>query len=157
MKQVEEIEGFFSSIRAVLRLPGKIGGYLKRKLSSDFSRVTTLFSELKHVFVTKQKSSSGKDGFRVFQKHFSELLDALSKMGMDELVAEAYSKGLVSDQIKQVVLSSDGTSTKKANALLSAIQVRMKTDPTTFDSFVEILKLQPAYQPLADKLTRKLR
>jgi len=157
MKQVKEIEGFFSSIRAVLRLPGKIGGYLKRKLASDFSRATTLFSELKHVFVTEPKSSGGKDGFRVFQKHFSELLDALSKMGMDELVAEAYSKGLVSDQIKQDVLSSDYTSTKKANALLSAIQARMKTDPTTFDSFVEILRLQPAYQPLADKLTRKLR
>ena len=150
------MEGLFSSIGEVLRVPGKIGEYLKQKLVSDFSRLTTLFSKLKHVFVTKQKSNGGEDGSRIFQKHFSELLNVLSKQGMDELVAEAYSKDLVSDQIMQVVLSSDGTSTKKAYAFLSAIQAQMKTDPTTFDSFVEILRLQPAYQPLADKLTRKL-
>ena len=156
MKKVEEIEGLFSSIRAVLKVPGKIAGYLKQKLASDFSRVTTLFSELKHAFTSKHRSSCGEDGFAEIQKHFNELLDALSNMGMDEIAAEAYSKGLISDQIKQFVLSSDGTSTKKANALLTAIQVRIKTDPNTFDTFVEILRSQPAYQPLADKRTRKL-
>ena len=156
MKQVEEIEGSLSSIRAVLKVPGKIAGFLKQKLASDVSRVTTLFSQLKHALTSKHKSSCGVDGFAVIQKHFNELLDALPKMGMDELAAEAYSKSLISDQIKQFVLSSDATSIKKANALLSAIQVRIKTDPNTFDTFVEILRSQPAHQPLADKLTGKL-
>ena len=156
MKEVEEIEGLLSSIRAVLKVPGKIAGYLKQKLASDVSQVTTLFSQLKHAFTSKHRSSCGEDGFAVIRKHFKELLAALSQMGMDELAAEAYSKGLISDQIKHLVLSSDATSTKKADALLSAIQVRIKTDPNTFDTFVEILRSQPAYQPLADKLTRKL-
>ena len=106
MKQVEEIEGLFSSSRAVLKVPGEIAGYLKQKLASDVSRAATLFSQLKHAFTSKRKSSCGEDGFAVIQKHFNELLDVLSKMGMDELAAEAYSKGLISDQIKQFVFSS---------------------------------------------------
>jgi len=44
----------------------------------------------------------------------------------------------------------------KAHDLLSAIQEWIKTDPSAFDVFVGILRSEPAYQHLADKLTSDL-
>ena len=41
----------------------------------------------------------------------------------------------------------------KAHLLLSAIEGRIRSDPSAFDTFVDILRSEPAYEHLAEKLT----
>ena len=73
-------------------------------------------------------------------------------MGMLQLTAKAYSRDLITSEIKGVILSGKSTEFKEANVLLSAIQEKNKTDPSAFDTFIEILRSEPAYEHLADML-----
>ena len=73
--------------------------------------------------------SSGKrrSGHAAIQKHFDELWGAILNLGMLDLTTKAFSKGLIIPEVKRMVLSSNGTSLEvKADALLSAIQDRIK-------------------------------
>ena len=89
------------------------------------------------------------------RKHFDELHHAFIALGMEGLATKFFSKGLITVEVKDAVFSQNAKSAgEKANTLLSAIQGRIKIDQSAFDTFVGILESEPAYQPLADKLTK---
>ena len=94
------------------------------------------------------------DGYTAIRKHYDKLLGALTNMGMLEVTAMAYSKGLITREIKYIIFSGKCAELEKANVLLSAIQEKIKTDPSAFDTFIEILRSEKAYEHLADMLTK---
>lgn len=125
-----------------------IKGHQNTKLSSDF----TLMEQPSKAFGSS-RSSEQCHGPAIFRKHFAELHSVISTSGMEQLTAKAYSYGLITAEIKDSIFITNGRSAgEKANILLSAIQGQVKIDPNTFDTFVEILRSDIAYQRLADKL-----
>ena len=140
-----------SCIDAKLKIPGKVAG--NRKVVSQLG---TLQKMLESLFTSKHSSSFGGDGStaKIFRKHFAELWRAISRLGMLKMTAKAYSKGLISTGLKDTIFSVDGTSEGiKASLLLSTIERRIKFDQSAFDTFVDILRSEPAYEHLAEKLT----
>ena len=153
--KVERISGIaadsISHIDAKLKIPGKVAGH--RKIVSQLG---TLQKMLESLFTSKHSSSYGGDGSiaKIFQKHFAELWRAIPRLGMLKVTAKAYSKGLISTELKDTIFSVDGTSGgRKASLLLSTIERRIKFDQSAFDTFVGILRSEPAYEHLAEKLT----
>ena len=152
-------------IEAKLKVPGKIAGRLKKKIASELAEFrkaleagfTQIKVAIQGMFTSKASENSSSSGHAAIQKHFDELWGAISNLGMLDLTTKAFSKGLITAEVKRMVFSTNGTSSEvKADALLSAIQERIKNDPSAFDVFVEILRSEPAYQHLADKLTNHL-
>ena len=124
---------------------------LRKKLTSGFTNIT---DAIRSLFTSKRSFGYSEDGHTVIREHFHELVDAVSRLGMLDVTLQAYSKGLITDEVKNTVLSVNGTSEGvRANILVSAIKERIKGDPSAFDAFVEILRSEPAYKHLADKLT----
>ena len=152
-----------SRIEIKLKMPGKVGVHMKKKIVSQLGTLQkTLASGLANIkdeeslLTSKRSSSYGGDGYVAIKEHFDELWDALSEQGMFEVTIKAYSKGLITREVKKAVFSRSGADeVVKANVLLSAIQERIKTDQSAFDTFVEILRSDPAYEHLADKLIGK--
>ena len=154
--KVEMISG------ANLKMPGKIGGYLKKKIASELAKLakvlesgfTQVKDAIRSLFTSKRSPSYGGDGYTAIQEYFDELWGALSEQGMLEVTTKAYSKGLITREVKKTVFSENGASEgRKADLLLSAIQERIKTDPHAFDTFVDILRSEPAHRRLVNKLT----
>ena len=151
-------------IEAKLKMPGKIAGRLKKKIVSELAELRkalvaglTQAKEAVQSMFTYKAPGNGSSGHAAIQKHFDELWGAISRLGMLDLTAKAYSKGLITAEVKDTVFSTNGMSSGvKADILLSAIQEHIKTDPSAFKVFVEILRSDPAYQCLADKLTSDL-
>ena len=152
-------------IEAKLKLPRKfIAGRLKKKIVSKLTKLrntlVTGLTEAKEavqsLFASKSSGTSSS-GHAVVQKYFDEVWGALSRLGMLELTTKAYSKDLITTEVQDTVFSVNGVSLGvKAYTLLSAIQERIRTDPTAFDAFVEILGSEPPYQHLAEKLKSEL-
>ena len=151
-------------IEAKLKMPGKIAGRLKKKIVSEFAdfrkALVAGLIQVKEAIqrFTSRASSTSSSGHAAIQKHFDELWGAISRQGMLELTTKAYSKGLITAEVKDTVFSAaNGTSSGvKAHTLLSAIHEQIKTDPIAFDTFVEILGSEPPYQHLAEKLESEL-
>ena len=151
-----------SRIEAKLKMPGKVAGHLKKKIISQLGTLQkTLVSGLANIrnaiqslFASKRSSSYDGDGYAAIQEHFDQLWGAISRFGMLDLTTKAYSKGLISTELKDTIFSVDGTSGGiKAHLLLSAIQERIRADRSAFDTFVEILRSDLGYKHLAEKLT----
>ena len=149
-------------IEAKLKMPGKIAGRLKKKIVSELAELRKAlvagFTQVKEAIqsiFTSKASGASSFGQTAVQKHFDELWGAISRLGMLELTTKAYSKGLITAEVKDTVFSAANgmSSGMKADTLLSAIQERIRTDPNAFDVFVELLREEPAYQHLADMLT----
>ena len=164
--EVEMISGIaadsLSRIQAKLKRRGNIAGQLKKKIVSQLGTLQkTLVSGLANIrdaiqslFASKRSSSYDGDGYAAIQEHFDELWGAVSRFGMLELTTKAYSKGLITTEVKETIFSVNGTSNGiKADLLLSAIQERIRADQSAFDTFVEILRSESAYNHLANKLT----
>ena len=111
-----------------------------------------LVANIRQNVSSGHSSSCPRGGYTAIQKHYDELLGALANMGMLQLTAKAYSRDLITSEIKSIILSGKSTEFKEANILLSAIQEKIKTDPSAFDTFIEILSSEPAYEHLADML-----
>ena len=164
--KVERISGIaadsLSRIQAKLKRRGNVAGHLKKKIVSQLGTLQKMlvsgFSNIKDairsLFTSKHSSSYGGDGYTAIRKHFDELWGAISRLGMLEVTTKAYAKDLITTEVKETIFSVNGTSDgKKADLLLSAIQERIRTDPSAFDTFVEILRSEPARNRLADMLT----
>lgn len=123
-------------------------------ISEDCFSVENIAKDVRKSLHLKHSSSYGGDGSTAIQKHFAELWEALSELGMLEVTAKAYTKGLITGEVKKTISSVNGTSEEiKAHLLLSAIEGRIRSDQNAFDTFVDILRSESAYEHLADKLT----
>ena len=150
-----------SRIEAKLKRKKRIAGHLKKKIVSQSGALQkTLVSGLANIkdaiwnlLISKCISSYGGEGYAAIQEHFDELWGAISKLAMLEVTTKAYWKGFITSELKDTIFSVNGTSVGvKADTLLSAIQEQIKTDQSAFDTFVEVLKSEPAYEHLTDEL-----
>ena len=130
----------------------KVTARYLESIASKVSVILLLVANIRQNASSSHSSSCIGGGYTAIQKHYNELLCALANMGMLELTAKAYSRDLITNEIKGVILSGKSTEFKEANILLSAIQEKIKTDPSAFDTFIEILRSEPAYEHLADML-----
>ena len=130
----------------------KVTARYLESIASKVSVILLLVANIRQNVSSSHSSSCPRGGYTAIQKHYDELLGALANMGMLQLTAKAYSRDLITNAIKSIILSGKSTEFKEANILLSAIQEKMKTDPSAFDTFIEILRSEPAYEHLADML-----
>ena len=117
------------------------------------SKVSALLGDAIQKISSSYSSSCTGDGYTAIQEHYDKLLGALTKMGMLEVTAKAYSKGLITSEIRDIIFSGKREELKEANVLLSAVQEKIKTDPSAFDTFIKILRSERAYEHLADMVT----
>ena len=130
----------------------KVTARYLESIASKVSAILLLVANIRQNVSSSHSSSCPRGGYTAIQKHYDELLGALANMGMLQLTAKAYSRDLITNEIKSIILSGKSTEFKEANILLSAIQEKIKTDPSAFDTFIEILRSEPAYEHLADML-----
>ena len=125
-----------------------------RYVESIASKVSALLvaNIIQNVSSSHCSSCTG-DGYTAIREHYDKLLGALSNTGMLEVAATAYAKGLITSEIRDIVFSGKRAGLKEANVLLSAIQEKIKTDPSAFDTFIKILRSEHAYEHLADMVT----
>ena len=124
----------------------------KRVTARSIASKVSVANITQNVFSSHGSSCTG-DGYAAIQKHYDELLGAFASMGMLEVTAKAYAKGLITPEIRDSIFSGKCAEFKKANVLLSAVQEKIKTDPSAFDTFIKILRSERAYEPLADMVT----
>ena len=130
----------------------KVTARYLESIASKVSVILLLVANIRQNVSSGHSSSCTGGGYTTIQKHHDELLGALANMGMLQLTAKVYSRDLITNEIKSIILSGKSTEFKEANILLSAIQEKVKTDPSAFDTFIEILRSEPAYEHLADVL-----
>jgi hypothetical protein len=88
-------------------------------------------------------------GYKALQENFAEFIQAISQLStLHDLAAKAYSKGLISWNGKEEVFAPGGSVLEKANKFLGLIQARIKRDGKAYDTFVSILRSEPAYEHL---------
>ena len=130
-------------IEAKLKMPRKfIAGRLKKKIVSELTELRkalvaglTQAKEAIQSLFASNYSGYSSSSHAVVQKHFDKLWGAVSRLGMLDLTTKAYSKGLITAEVKDSVFSVNGVSSGvKADALLS----------------------EPPYQHLAEKLKIEL-
>ena len=80
-------------------------------------------------------------------------LVGLLQFEIDVLLSEAFSLNLIGKQVK----NSSKPDSEKATLLLNVITERMKTDPRTFDNFLELLRSSSSLEHLATCLEKKVR
>ena len=80
-------------------------------------------------------------------------LVGLLQYEIDVVLSNAYSTNLIGKQVK----NTSKTDTEKATLLLNVITERTKTDPGTFDNFLELLRSSSSLEHLAKCLEKKVR
>lgn len=80
-------------------------------------------------------------------------LVGLLQFEIDVVLSNAYSTNLIGRQVK----NSAKTDPEKATLLLNVITERMKTDPRTFDKFLDLLRSSSSLEHLATCLEEKVR
>ena len=119
---------------------------VQRTLSQGFEKleegIATLLKAVQNGLAPETK------GYKALQENFDEFVQATSLTILDELALKAYSKGLISRNGKEEILAPGGSGLGKANKFLELIRARIKRDGKAYDTFVSILKSEPAYHHL---------
>jgi hypothetical protein len=88
-------------------------------------------------------------GYKALQENFDEFVQAISQLSiLHELTLKAHSKGLISRNGKEEIFAPGGSGLEKANKFLELIRARIKRDGKAYDTFVSILRSEPAYHHL---------
>ena len=88
-------------------------------------------------------------GYKALQENFAEFTQAISQLStLHDLALKAHSKGLISWNGKEEIFAPGCSGLEKANKFLGLIQARIKRDGKAYDTFVSILRSEPAYEHL---------
>ena len=83
----------------------------------------------------------------ILTRNFSDLVTGITS-SVETLAGEAYTKELIPRQVLDQVLSTQ-PQRWKANILLLAIQDKIKVNPSSFSTFLDVLRSDPALDHLA--------
>ncbi len=91
-----------------------------------------------------------------FQALYSDL-KAVLKSGLGDLTDKAFSKGLISEEVKSQVTSRlvSRTEEERTQVFLDAINNRIKADGFAFEKFLTILEDEPAFSTLGQRLRKQ--
>ena len=85
----------------------------------------------------------------VFRAHFDQLVHSVQP-DMDIVTAELYSKGLISEHVKNDITTTTGVSSnRKSIDLVNGIEKRIKIDPSPDQLIKELCKVMQQYPTLA--------
>ena len=92
---------------------------------------------------------------RVFREHFNRLRDRLKgEASIPALATKLCSADLISADTRDEVHKEPANSSKRAVKLLSAVEEKVKANPSAFWEFVRILKTYGELRELASQLER---
>lgn len=107
--------------------------------------ITTLFKAVKDGLLPETK------GYKCLQENFADFLEGISHLSvLHDLAVKAYSKGLIAKSGKKEAFSSGMSLDVQANNFLELIETRIKRDPKAYDTFLDILRSEPAYEHLVN-------
>ncbi len=91
-----------------------------------------------------------------FQALYSDL-KAVLKSGVGDLTDKAFSKGLISEEVKSQVTSRlvSLTEGERTQIFLDAINNGIKVDGSAFEDFLAILEDEPAFSTLGQRLRKQ--
>ncbi len=91
-----------------------------------------------------------------FQALYSHL-KAVLKSGVGDLTDKAFSKGLISEEVKSQVTSRlvSLTEGERTQIFLDAINDRIKVNRSAFKDFLAILEDEPAFSTLGQRLRKQ--
>ncbi len=91
-----------------------------------------------------------------FQALYSDL-KAVLKSGVGDLADKAFSKGLISEEVKSRVTSRlvSLTEGERTQIFLNAINNRIKVDRSAFEDFLTILEDEPAFSTIGQRLKKQ--
>ena len=93
--------------------------------------------------------------YEVFREHFDQLVRAMGT-SPTALIPVLYSKGLITEHVKNEVLTLTGVSNnEKAIRLLTAVETTMKTAPRAVQVVIELCHI-PALRHVAVSITAAL-
>ena len=89
--------------------------------------------------------------YQAFKKYFSNIVIAISS-DVAAIANNAYSKGLISPAVRNNASNFATPSEMRASNLLEAIRCRVQLDHKALDTFLAILKEEPAHEYIAKKI-----
>lgn len=89
--------------------------------------------------------------FKAFRTLYFQLHTGISS-SLEDLVAPAYSEGLIGEHVNQAASSALQDRNQRTTEFLNAVQKQVKVDPPAFDKFLNILSQDRVHEHLAEKL-----
>ena len=98
-----------------------------------------------------QRQSDEEPGYRAFQDNYGTLVNGIQSPA--ELAARLFSKRMITPGIRSKVGNNAIDKLTRTGELLAAVESKIMSEPASFRLFVEVIKEEPAYQVIAQKLT----
>ena len=89
----------------------------------------------------------------IFRKHCSRLVNAISNPL--RLATELFSRGIIDSTMLQQMSTLGFTPIHNTTTLLTAVFMKIRTDPSVFEVFLSALTEDPSMQPLVESMRGK--
>ena len=101
---------------------------------------------------TKHERQESPEYF-IFQKHYAILCGAIQDPLL--LAVQLYSRGVITRAVKEHTSAFGLSTLEKSNALLIAVEKKIRLNPKTFHEFLSGLKEDPSMQLLVERMESK--
>ena len=91
--------------------------------------------------------------YRTFREHYSRLYNAIQDPL--SLAIQLFSQGIIASAVKENMSVSAFSRLEKNNALLSAVEMQVRTNPSTYYAFLSALEKDTSLQSLVESLQSK--
>ena len=91
--------------------------------------------------------------YRTFRKHYSKLAEAIQSPLA--LANQLFSEEIITSEVKECMHVPSLSRLNKNSQLLSAVETRIKTDPSIFPVLLSILKDDASLRPLVESMQSK--
>ncbi len=90
-------------------------------------------------------------GSSLLQSNYEAIVTAI-RSDVTAITNKAYSSRLISETVHHRMLTTGITDTNKASELVAAVRDRVKLHPKSFHVFMDILREEPVYAPLVNRI-----
>ena len=94
----------------------------------------------------------------VFREHFDQLVDGVNQQpDIIMMTAKLYSKGLISEYVKDDITTTTGvSSSQKSINLVNAIEKQIKVEPTLIKELCKVMQQWPTLAHVAKSISKAL-
>ena len=135
-------------LRATRNYTAKTVGKVKDKISRGISVISEGISSILEAIKDGSLLPVTK-GYEALKKNFDNLLRDISQISvLHDLASKCYSKGLITLAERRAAFATGGDLFTQAHDFLDLICSRVKRDGKKYDTFLSILRSEPAYENL---------
>ncbi|CAI8020520.1 hypothetical protein GBAR_LOCUS12275 [Geodia barretti] len=135
-------------LRATRNYMAEIVGKRKSKICGEISAILERISSFLEAIKDGSLLPMTK-GYKALQKNFDNLLRDISQISvLHDLASKCYSKGLITLAERRAAFATGGDLFTQAHDFLDLICSRVKRDGKKYDTFLSILRSEPAYENL---------